>query len=213
MGKPRSPKGRARVAHERLADDYEPICELDHRNAFELLVATVLSAQSTDERINMTSPALFARFPDPESMAVADELELQELVRSTGFYKNKAKAISKLANALVDDHGGEVPQSMEELVKLPGVGRKTANLVRTVVFDQPGVVVDTHVKRLTHRLGLTDEDDPTKIEFAVNALLPVAARGDFSLRLILHGRRVCFAKKPNCDDCSMNDFCPAAFEA
>ncbi len=211
MGKPRSPKGRARLAHERLAAEYEAEVELDHTNPFELLVATILSAQCTDARVNMTTPALFARFPDAEALAGADEIELQELVRSTGFYKNKARSLLGMSRALLEDHGGEVPTDVKSLAALPGVGRKTANLMRAVAFDLPGLPVDTHVKRVATRLGLTELDDPVKIEFELNPMVPQGERGEFALRLILHGRRACFARKPNCADCALNDFCPSAF--
>lgn len=213
MGKPRSAKGRARVAHERLASEYRAEVELDHSNPFELLVATILSAQCTDARVNQVTPALFDRFPDAESLAGADELELQELVRSTGFYKNKARSLLGMAHALLERHGGEVPTSIDDLAALPGVGRKTGNLIRTVCFDLPGLPVDTHVRRVAQRLGLTELKDPDKIEAELNPMVPMAERGDFALRMILHGRRVCFARKPACDDCVLNDFCPSAFEA
>jgi endonuclease III len=211
MAKPRSPKGRARLVHERLKDEYEAVCELDHTNAFELLAATILSAQCTDARVNLTTPALFARFGDAESLAVADELEVQELVRSTGFYKNKARNLIAMANALLDRHNGEVPTDLKALAALAGVGRKTGNVVRSVAFGLPGLPVDTHVIRLAHRLGITELDDPVKIELEINPMIPEAERGEFSLRVILHGRRVCFARKPACGDCVLNDFCPSAF--
>ena len=213
MGKPRSPKGRARVTHERLAAEYEAICELDHTNPFELLMATILSAQCTDERVNMTMPSVLARFPDAASLASADILELEELVHPTGFYRNKARSLKNMAQGLLDDHGGEVPTRLEDLVKLAGVGRKTANLIRSVAFGLPGLPVDTHVGRLVRRLGITEEEDPVKVELALNPMIPQHERGDFSLRVILHGRRVCFARKPQCEDCVLNDFCPSAFEA
>lgn len=209
MGKPRSPKGRARVVHERLADEYDAICELDHTSPFELLVATILSAQCTDARVNMTTPALFARFPGPESLATADLEELEELVHPTGFYRSKAKNLKKMAQGLLDDHDGEVPTDLKDLVKLAGVGRKTANLIRSVAFGLPGLPVDTHVGRLVRRLGITDEEDPVKVELALNPMIPQYERGDFSLRVILHGRQVCFARKPQCEDCVLNDFCPS----
>ncbi len=209
--KPRSPKGRARLVNERLKVEYpEAICELDHRNAFELLTATILSAQSTDKRINMVTPALFERFPTPEDLAVADPEEVEELIRSTGFYKAKTRSIIGMATALVERHGGEVPHAMKDLVKLPGVGRKTANVVRAEALGLPGLPVDTHVLRLSARLGLTTETDPVKVEYALNPMVPMGERGDFSLRLILHGRRVCFARKPNCGGCVLADFCPSS---
>ena len=211
MGKPRSPKGRARLVHERLKNEYEAICELDHGNAFELLVATILSAQCTDARVNKTTPDLFRRFPTPLELAAADPIELEEMVRSTGFYKSKATNLLKMANQLLDDHSGEVPKDLEKLVRLGGVGRKTANVIRSVAFKLPGLPVDTHVGRLSRRLGLTNEEDPVKVELTLNPMVPQNERGEFSLRVILHGRQVCFARSPNCDDCVLNDFCPAAF--
>ena len=201
MGKPRSPKGRARLVHERLKNEYEAICELDHGNAFELLVATILSAQCTDVRVNKTTPDLFRRFPTPLELAAADPIELEEMVRSTGFYKSKARNLLKMANQLLDHHSGEVPKDLEKLVRLGGVGRKTANVIRSVAFKLPGLPVDTHVGRLSRRLGLTNEEDPVKVELTLNPMVPQNERGEFSLRVILHGRQVCFARSPNCDDC------------
>ena len=211
MGMPRSPKGRARLVHERLKNEYEAICELDHGNAFELLVATIMSAQCTDARVNKTTPDLFRRFPTPLELAAADPIELEEMVRSTGFYKSKARNLLKMANQLLDDHSGEVPKDLEKLVRLGGVGRKTANVIRSVAFKLPGLPVDTHVGRLSRRLGLTNEEDPVKVELTLNPMVPQNERGEFSLRVILHGRQVCFARSPNCDECVLNDFCPAAF--
>ncbi len=210
MGKPRSPRGRARVTHERLASEYPAACELEHRNPFELLVATILSAQCTDARVNQTTPALFARFPDPESLAAADLAEVEELVHPTGFYRSKARNLVGMAQTLVGDFDGEVPTSVKDLTSLAGVGRKTANVIRSVAFDLPGLPVDTHVKRLTNRLGITEHEDPVKIEMELNPMIPAAERGAFSLRLILHGRRVCRARKPACGECVLNDFCPGS---
>ena len=211
MAKPRSPKGRARLTHDRLKDEYEAVCELDHESPFQLLVATILSAQCTDARVNLTTPALFARYPDSDSLAIADEVELQEIVHPTGFYKNKAKSLLKMANQLLDDHDGEVPTALKDLVKLGGVGRKTANVIRSVAFGLPGLPVDTHVGRLVRRLGITKEEDPVKVELALNPMIAQNERGEFSLRVILHGRRVCAARKPACEECVLNDFCPSAF--
>ena len=194
----------------RLADEYpEALCELDHTNAFELLTATILSAQTTDARVNMVTPALFARYPTPEDLARANPSDIEELIHSTGFYQNKTRSLLGMANALLERFDGEVPTALEDLVTLPGVGRKTANVVRSVAFDLPGLPVDTHVGRLARRLHLTAEEDPVKIELALNAMLPPAERGRFSLRLILHGRRVCDAKKPRCADCVLVDLCPS----
>lgn len=195
----------------RLIDEYpEARCELDHENPYQLLVATILSAQCTDARVNMVTPSVFARYPEPEDLAEANPLELEELIHSTGFYRNKAKSLLGMANALVERHGGEVPTAMKDLASLPGVGRKTANVVRSVAFDLPGLPVDTHVGRLSRLLGLTTETDPVKVEHELNAMIPAAERGRFSLRLILHGRRVCVARRPRCEDCVLNDFCPSS---
>lgn len=181
-----------------------------HRNPYELLVATILSAQCTDERVNLVTPQVFARYPTPEDLAVASTPELEEIVRSTGFYKNKAKSLIGMATGVVERFGGEVPSTMADLVTLPGVGRKTANVLRSVAMDLPGLPVDTHVGRLSRRLGLTAETDPVKAELALNPMVPAAERGVFSLRLILHGRAVCAARTPRCEVCVLADFCPSA---
>jgi len=186
------------------------LCALAHHNAFELLTATILSAQTTDVRVNMVTPTLFARYPTPDDLAAANPAEVEDIVRSTGFYQNKTKSIIGMAQGVVERFGGEVPSALADLVTLPGVGRKTANVVRSVWFDEPGLPVDTHVARLSRRLGLTDETDPVKIELALNAMVPAAERGGLSLRLILHGRRVCDARSPKCDVCVLEDFCPSS---
>lgn len=211
MAKPRTPAGRARRTHERLADCYDATCALDHENPFQLLVATILSAQCTDARVNLTTPAVFDAYPDAFALAGANQAQLEELVHPTGFFRSKAKNLRSMAQALVERHDGEVPTKLDELVKLAGVGRKTANVIRSVAFGLPGLPVDTHVTRLAHRLELTQHDDPVKIELALNKMLPASQRGDFSLRLILHGRQVCAARKPACDRCVLADFCPSAF--
>ncbi len=211
MGKPRTPKGRTREVARRLAESYpEAECELDHRNAFELLVATILSAQSTDANVNKVTPALFARFPTAEDLAHADPAEVEQLVFATGFYKAKTRSLLGMANRLVEVYRSEVPGAMADLVSLPGVGRKTANVVRSVALGLPGLPVDTHVLRLSNRLGITTESDPVKVEHEINALLPARELGEFSLRLILHGRRVCGARKPNCPACSLEEICPSS---
>lgn len=214
MARPRTPAGRARRVHERLAVEYPgsavDLCELDHRDPFELLAATILSAQCTDARVNMVTPHLFARYPTPEDLAHAELADVEEIIRSTGFYKNKAKSLVGMANALIDRFGGEVPTSMRDWVTVPGVGRKTANVVRSVAQDLPGLPVDTHVLRLSHRLALTDETDPVKVELALDPMVPAGERGMFSLRMILHGRRVCGARAPACEACVLADFCPSA---
>ncbi|MFP5254395.1 MAG: endonuclease III [Acidimicrobiia bacterium] len=212
--RPRTPAGRARLTHERLAVEYSgtarDLCALRHRNPYELLAATILSAQCTDERVNMVTPHLFARYPTPEDLAAAEPGELEEIIRSTGFYKNKAKSLIGMASGVVERFGGEVPHRMGDLVTLPGVGLKTANVVRSVAMDRPGLPVDTHVGRLSRRLGLTAETDPVKAELELNTMVPAAERGVFSLRLILHGRAVCVARKPRCGECVLADFCPSA---
>jgi endonuclease-3 len=211
MGTPRTPKGRAKVVAARLTDAYpEAVCELDHRTPFELLVATILSAQTTDARVNMVTPALFTRHPDARSLAAADPEELEEIVRSTGFYQSKARNLISMANSLVDSFDGTVPTALDDLVTLAGVGRKTANVVRSVAFGLPGLPVDTHVGRLARRLGLTTAEDPVKVEAELGSMLPRAAWGDFSLRVILHGRRVCDAKQPRCAACVLEDICPSS---
>jgi endonuclease-3 len=186
------------------------ICELTHENAFQLLAATILSAQCTDARVNMVTPALFAEFPTAEKLSQANVQRVEELVRSTGFYQTKAKNLIGMASAVMTRFGGEVPREVEDLITLPGVGRKTANVLRSVVFDLPGLAVDTHVGRLSRRLGLTVEEDPVKVEYELNALFPPQDWGGFSLRLILHGRRVCDAKKPACHSCEFSDICPSS---
>ncbi|HEY3811205.1 MAG TPA: endonuclease III [Acidimicrobiales bacterium] len=214
MAGPRTPKGRAREAAARLAVEYpgsaKDLCALDFTNPFQLLVATVLSAQTTDERVNMVTPKVFARYPTPADLGHADPAELEDLIHSTGFFRSKARSLIGLGRALDERFGGEVPQAIEDLVSVPGVGRKTANVVRSVGFGLPGLPVDTHVTRLTKLLGLTDSTDPVRIEHEVGALLPAFEWGAFSLRLILHGRRVCIARRPRCADCVLSDFCPSS---
>ena len=195
----------------RLADEY-PGAEsaLVHDDAYQLLVATILSAQTTDENVNKVTPALFARYPSARDLAHADPDEVEKLVYQTGFYKSKTRNLLGMARLLDDEFDGEVPTELEDLVRLPGVGRKTANVVRSVAFDLPGLPVDTHVGRLSRRLKLTTETDPVKAELDLNGLVPPEERGRFSLRLILHGRRVCFARRPNCPACMLADICPSA---
>ena len=214
MGRPRTPKGRARETMGRLAAEYPgsatELCELDHANAFELLVATILSAQSTDKTVNTVTPTVFARWPTAAALAAADPTELEKVIHSTGFFRAKARSLIGMASGLVERYDGEVPGAMADLVTLPGVGRKTANVVRSVALGLPGLPVDTHVGRLSRRLGLTTETDPDRVEAELNGFIPPAERGAFSLRLIQHGRRVCFARKPACDRCVLADFCPSA---
>ncbi len=211
MARPRTPKGRARRTHELLAEEYpEAVCELDHENAFQLLVATILSAQCTDKRVNMVTPELFAAYPNPEDLAEAPLSHVEDLVRSTGFFATKARNIVGMAQNLMDRFDGTVPGKMSDLVSLPGVGRKTANVVRSVALGLPGLPVDTHVARITGLLGITGQKDPVKIERELNPMVPAAERGEFSLRLILHGRRVCIARRPRCHECVLASFCPSA---
>jgi endonuclease-3 len=213
MARPRTPAGRTRETEARLQGEYpgtaKDLCELDFETPFQLLTATILSAQTTDVRVNAATPGLFAQFPDAKSLAEADPGVVEQLVQTTGFYRNKTKSIIGMAKAVVHDFDGEVPQEMEDLVKLPGVGRKTANVLLSVAMDAPGLPVDTHVMRLSQRLGLTEQSDPVKIETDLCATLKPADWGGFSLRLILHGRRVCVARTPKCAECVLNDFCPS----
>jgi endonuclease-3 len=195
---------------ERLAESYPAAeCALNHSDPFQLLSATILSAQCTDKRVNQVTPELFSRFPDPQEMAEAAPEELEELIRSTGFYRNKTKNIRAACRRLVDEFEGTVPDNMEDLVSLPGVARKTANVVLGTWFGIPsGVVVDTHVRRISKRLGLTTNDDPQKIEKDLMGLIPREEWIDFSHRLILHGRALCKAQNPRCRECPLLEICP-----
>jgi len=211
MARPRTPKGRAKRTHDLLAGEYpDARCELDHDSPFQLLIATILSAQATDVGVNKVTPGLFARYPGPHELAVADPATVEELIGSLGLFRNKTKSIIRCADQLIERHGGEVPTSMKDLTGLAGVGRKTANVVRSVALGQPGLPVDTHVLRLSGLLDLTTETDPVKVEMALNPMVPARERGLFSLRMILHGRRVCIARRPRCDECVLQDFCPSA---
>ena len=183
-------------------------CELNHKSALQLLVATILSAQCTDQRVNLVTPALFKRYRTSADYAGAASEELEELIRSTGFFRNKAKAIIGLGRELVARHNGRVPDSMDDLVRLPGVGRKTANVVLSVWFRQPAIPVDTHVQRLSGRLELTKETDPVGIELALQKILPESDWSFASTALIWHGRRVCVARNPRCDACGIRSDCP-----
>jgi len=187
-------------------------CSLNYETTVQLLVATILSAQCTDERVNMVTPALFAKYPDAPALAKANLTDLENIVRSTGFYKNKAKNIKGACQLIVSKFGGEVPQVMEELLELPGVARKTANVVLGHGFGiNMGVTVDTHVKRLTKKLGLTASDNPIQVERDLMKLLPQPDWENWSIRLIYHGRAVCKARRPNCQECMLADLCPSAF--
>jgi endonuclease-3 len=213
-----SPKSKAdkqrvaRVVLERLKAEYPNAhCELDHTNPFELLCATILSAQCTDARVNMVTPQLFRAYPTAEALSVAKPEDVEEIVRTTGFFRSKAKNLIGMANRLVDHHGGAVPRTIAELVRLPGVGRKTANVILGNAFGiNEGIVVDTHVQRLARRLGLTREPDPVGIERELIPLFPQADWALLSHLLIWHGRRACFARKPECGRCVVNDGCPSA---
>ncbi|GAP93869.1 endonuclease III [Leptolyngbya sp. NIES-2104] len=189
----------------------EAPCTLDYETPVQLMVATILAAQCTDERVNTVTPALFRRFPDAAALAGADVSELENLVRSTGFYRNKAKNIQAACQLIMEKYGGEVPRSMEDLTSLPGVARKTANVVSAHAFGvNLGVTVDTHVKRLTYRLGLTKNTEPVKIERDLMKLLPQPDWENWSIRLVYHGRAVCNARSPQCDRCVLADLCPSA---
>ena len=205
-------KARVRKIIARLEKAYpDATCALHHKSALELLVATILSAQSTDARVNMVTPALFAKYRTAQDYAGADPTVLQREIHSTGFFRNKTKSIIGMAQALIERHGGAVPDTMEQLVQLPGVGRKTANVVLGTWFGKnEGIVVDTHVQRLATLLGVTKENDPVKIERDLMALVPRDKWTWFSHTLILHGRRVCIARRPKCEVCVINRLCPSS---
>jgi endonuclease III len=210
---PRAPRGareRALLTVERLAQIYPGATELAYRNPFELTIATILSAQTTDRAVNSVTPELFARYPTAADLAAADPAEVERIIKPTGFYRAKTASIIACARALVERFGGEVPPRMEDLVTLPGIGRKTANVILGVAFDIPGFAVDTHVTRLTNRLKLVNTRDPEKIEALVTRMVPPVEWTGLSLRLILHGRRVCDARRPRCEECVLNDFCPSS---
>ncbi len=207
-GSPAAEKKRAAKIQEILTKAYPQAgVHLDFRDAFQLLAATILAAQCTDERVNRVTPALFARFPDAARLAGAGQAELEEMIRSTGFYRNKARSLLGMACALVERFGGKVPETMEELVSIPGVGRKTANVLLGACFGQPAIVVDTHLKRVAARLGLADAPDPDKVEAQLRALVPEASQSRFSWVIGEHGRQVCAARKPRCPDCPVRKLC------
>jgi len=183
-------------------------CALNHENPLQLLIATILSAQCTDVRVNMVTPALFARYPNTQAFADAEPRELETAIQSTGFFRNKTRNIIACCRQILEKHGGQVPNTMEELVHLPGVGRKTANVILGNAFDVPGITVDTHVLRLSRRLGLTKHTDAHKVEQDLMTLIPQKEWTMFSHRMIFHGRRVCFARKPNCPGCILAKVCP-----
>jgi endonuclease III len=208
--RPRTPRGRARAVVKGLRDAYPDIVvPLHHASPFQLLAAVILSAQCTDARVNMVTPALFAYAPDAASMAVADPAEIERLIHSTGFFRAKTRSLIGMSQAIVDHFDGEVPSRMEDLVTLPGVGRKTANVILGHGFGAPGIAVDTHVLRLSRRLGLTEATDPVRVERDLAALWRRRDWSDASMRLIYHGRRVCTARSPKCDVCIFRGWCPS----
>lgn len=204
-------KQRASLAVEALKKEYpEAICSLDYKNDFQLLVATRLSAQCTDARVNIVTPALFAKYPTVEDFAAAEVGDVEELIRSCGFFRTKAKDIVAMAQKIISDFGGKVPDSIEDLTSLPGVGRKTANLICGDIFGKPAVVADTHLIRISNLLGLVESKDPFKVEKALRELIPPEESNDFCHRCVLHGRAVCIARRPDCANCCMAEFCKSA---
>jgi endonuclease-3 len=203
-------KVRAKVIYRQLSKHYPNVrCELDYKNAFQLLVATVLSAQCTDKRVNQATPALFKKYPNPQKMAKADLRDIQNLVKSTGFFRAKAKNIKGLSNKIMQEFDGKVPSNLEDLITLPGVGRKTANVVLGHAFGIPGITVDTHFGRLSRRFGWSKQNNPVKVEFEVGELIPQKEWTNLSQRMIWHGRRVCHSRKPACGACALAKLCPS----
>jgi endonuclease-3 len=210
---PRPPRGarkRALLTVERLRDLYQAETELTHESPFQLLIATILSAQTTDRSVNLVTPELFRRYPSAGDLAAADPAVVEVLIKPTGFFRLKTARIIGASRTLVELFGGEVPRTIEDMVKIPGIGRKTANVILGAGFDAPGFAVDTHVRRLTNRIGMVSTHDPVKIEYQVCAMVPPEEWTSLSLRLILHGRRICDARRPRCGECVLNDFCPSA---
>lgn len=207
---PRGRRQRTTATVQALEGVYPAVCALVHRNPLELLVATILSAQTTDLRVNLVTPALFARMSSAADYANADPGELEELIHATGFFRAKSKSLIGMGRALCQNFGGEVPDTMEELVQLPGVGRKTANVILGVAFGKPGFAVDTHVTRLTNRLGLVRSSDPVRIEAEICRLVDPPQWAGFSLRLIQHGREICAARSPKCQLCILEAWCPSS---
>jgi endonuclease-3 len=207
---PRAARTRALLAVERLRDLYQAETELTHENPFQLLIATILSAQTTDRSVNLVTPELFRLYPTAVDLAAADPAEVEKLIKPTGFFRLKTMRIISASRALVELFGGAVPKTMEDMVKIPGIGRKTANVILGAGFDEPGFAVDTHVIRLTNRLGFVATRDPVKIEYQVCRMVPKEEWTALSLRLILHGRRICDARRPRCEECVLNDFCPSS---
>jgi endonuclease-3 len=208
----RAQRTRAARVVQRLQETYPRAeCALEHRNAFELLAATILSAQCTDERVNMVTPRLFERWPTPAALARATPADVEDVIRSTGFFRNKTKNLIGMAQRVTEVYGGEVPRDMDDLLSLPGVARKTANVVRGVMWDlADGVVVDTHVGRISRLLGWTEKKDPAHVEKDLMALHPQSVWVELSHMLIHHGRRICIARRPRCDECPLNRLCPSA---
>ena len=203
-------KVRAKVIYRQLSKSYPNVrCELDYKNAFQLLVATVLSAQCTDKRVNQTTPALFKKYPNPQKMAEANLRDIQNLVKPTGFFRAKAKNIKSLSSIIVEQFDGNVPSNLEDLITLPGVGRKTANVVLGHAFGIPGITVDTHFGRLSRRFGWSKQNNPVKVEFEVGELIPQKEWTNLSQRMIWHGRRVCHSRKPACGACALAKLCPS----
>ena len=203
-------KVKAKAIYRQLTKSYPNVrCELDYNSAFQLLVATVLSAQCTDKRVNQTTPALFKKYPNPKKMAKADLKDIQRLVKSTGFFRAKAKNIKGLSNIIVEQFDSNVPSNLEDLITLPGVGRKTANVVLGHAFGVPGITVDTHFGRLSRRFGWSKQNDPVKVEFDVGELIAEKEWTNLSQRMIWHGRRVCHARKPACGACPLAKLCPS----
>jgi endonuclease-3 len=203
-------KVKAKTIYRQLTKSYPNVrCELDYNSAFQLLVATVLSAQCTDKRVNQTTPALFKKYPNPKKMAKADLKDIQRLVKSTGFFRAKAKNIKGLSNKIMEEFDGDVPSNLEDLITLPGVGRKTANVVLGHAFGIPGITVDTHFGRLSRRFGWSKQNDPVKVEFEVSELIPEKEWTNLSQRMIWHGRRVCHSRKPACGACPLAKLCPS----
>jgi endonuclease-3 len=210
---PRLPPGartRAELTYERLKELYPAVTELSHQDPFQLLIATILSAQTTDRSVNLVTPELFRRYPAAADLAAADPAVIEVLIKPTGFFRAKTRSIIAASRKLVELFDGAVPSNIDDLVKLPGIGRKTANVILGVGFDVPGFAVDTHVKRLTNLIKLTSSKDPVKIERQVCSIVPKEEWTGLSLRLILHGRRICIARRPKCEECILNDFCPSS---
>jgi endonuclease-3 len=198
------------LAVERLREPYPAATELLHDDPFQLLIATILSAQTTDKSVNLITPELFRRYPSALDLAAANPAEVERLIKPTGFFRTKTRRIIDASRTLVELFGGVVPNTMEDLTRIPGIGRKTANVILGAGFGIPGFAVDTHVIRLTNRLKLVATKDPVKIEYQVTRMVPKEEWTALSLRLILHGRRICVARRPRCEECVMNDFCPSS---